>query len=287
MEIQVNLRPAQPQDAKACGEICHLAFKGIAEAHNFPPDFPNAHVTTELLAGVIARDDVYTVVAESGGKVIGSNVLWENGDVAGLGPITVAPDTQKSSAGRQLMLNALERAESQGLERVRLVQAAFNNLSMALYSKLGFDVREPLSVMQGTPLNHREPGCLVRRATQNDIEACNQLCQSIHGHRRQGELADAVNLGTARVVERDGEISGYATAVAFFGHAIGRSDEDLKALIGSAEEFAGPGFLLPTRNARLLRWCLDKGLKIVQPMTLMSRGPYQEPAGSFLCSVLY
>jgi hypothetical protein len=32
---------------------------------------------------------------------------------------------------------------------------------------------------------------------------------------------------------------------------------------------------------------LNHGLKIVQPLTLMSRGLYQEPRGAFLPSILY
>jgi len=37
----------------------------------------------------------------------------------------------------------------------------------------------------------------------------------------------------------------------------------------------------------MLRWCLEQGLRIVMPMTLMSTGLYNEPAGSFLPSVIY
>jgi hypothetical protein len=89
------------------------------------------------------------------------------------------------------------------------------------------------------------------------------------------------------VVEREGRITGYTTLVGFFGHTVGESNDDLKALIGAAKEFPGPGFLLPTRNSELMRWCLKNGLKIVQPMTLMSKGLYQEPKGAFLPSVLF
>ena len=59
------------------------------------------------------------------------------------------------------------------------------------------------------------------------------------------------------------------------------------ALIGAADQIAGPGFLLPTRNSELLRWCLGQGLRIVMPMTLMARGLYQEPRGVFSPSVLF
>ena len=42
-----------------------------------------------------------------------------------------------------------------------------------------------------------------------------------------------------------------------------------------------------TRNGELFRWCLGNGLRVVQPMTLMSLGLYSEPKGAFLPSVLY
>jgi hypothetical protein len=41
------------------------------------------------------------------------------------------------------------------------------------------------------------------------------------------------------------------------------------------------------RNWELFRWCLDNGLRVVEPMTLMSVGLYNEPVGAFLPSVLY
>ena len=68
---------------------------------------------------------------------------------------------------------------------------------------------------------------------------------------------------------------------------MGETDKDVQALIAAAPSFAGPGFLLPTRNAALMRWCLQHGLRIVQPMTLMTMGPYEEPKGAVLPSILY
>ena len=281
------LRRARPDDAETCGTICYEAFKAVAERHNFPPDFPNREIAAGLFEHAISRDDVYTVVAETDGRIVGSNVLWENGEISGVGPITVDAGLQGSSVGRLLMEDVLRRASESGFEGVRLVQAPFNNLTMALYSKLGFDVREPLSVFHGAALNTVLPGHDVRPATPDDLELCDALCRRIHGHDRHGDLSDAIQQGTATLVERDGLVTGYATMVGFFGHAIGETNDDLKALIGAASEFAGPGFQVPTRNAELLRWCLAKGLRIRQPMTLMSIGPYKEPAGAFIPSVIF
>jgi hypothetical protein len=61
----------------------------------------------------------------------------------------------------------------------------------------------------------------------------------------------------------------------------------LQALIASADSLAGPGILVPSRNGALLRWCLAQGLRVVQPMTLMSSGLYNEPSGAWLPSVTF
>jgi hypothetical protein len=127
----------------------------------------------------------------------------------------------------------------------------------------------------------------VRLAAESDVAACDALCLAVHGHDRSAELQESITQGSATVVERNGRITGYATVVGFFGHSVAETNDDLKALIAAAASFAGPGFLLPTRNADVLRWCLAHGLRIVQPMTLMSIGLYNEPRGAFMPSVLY
>jgi hypothetical protein len=123
--------------------------------------------------------------------------------------------------------------------------------------------------------------------TQSDLASVDEVCFAVHGHTRHNEAAAAITQGTAMVVEHDGRITGYTTGIGFFGHTVGESNQDLMALIGAADQIAGPGFLLPTRNSELMRWCLNQGLRIVMPMTLMARGLYQEPRGVFFPSVLY
>jgi len=146
---------------------------------------------------------------------------------------------------------------------------------------------ELVSLMQGPPLQKRIEGCPVRRARLSDVKDCQRVCLRVHGHDRAGELADAVKHGTAAVVERQGRITGYATVLGFAGHAVAETNLDLQALIASAEDFAGPGILVPTRNSELLSWCLENGLRVIEPMTLMAYGLYSEPAGSYLPSIGY
>ena len=285
--MKISLRPGNAADANACGEICYQAFKAIAGQHNFPPDFPNPESAIGLMNYIFSGSGAWSVVAESEGRIVGSNFLWEDSFIAGLGPITVDPGVQNASVGRQLMEQALQRMEEKKFAGVRLVQTAYHNRSLSLYSKLGFDVREPVSQLQGAALGINFPAYKVRPAKEVDLDSCNQLCFRIHGHKREHELRGAVKAGTASVVEHDGKITGYSTGVGFFGHTVAESNDGLKALIGAATSFSGPGFLLPSRNAEVLRWCLANGLRIIQPMTLMSKGLYNEPAGAFLPSVLY
>lgn len=284
----VMLRAGRPDDALPCGTILYQAIGAIAQQHGFVPDFPSAEFGAAMLTEILADQAVYSVVAEAeDGRVIGSNFLWEGDTIAGVGPTTVDPAAQNRSVGRRLMEHVLQRAQEKRCVGVRLVQAAYNSRSLSLYTKLGFDVREPLANLQGQPLGLTIPGRTVRPATEADLAACNQLCYRIHGHDRGGELKAAVGRGTATLVECDGRVSGYATEIGFFGHAVGENNEDLKALIGAAPAFAGSGFYVPMRNADLFRWCLNHGLRVIQPETLMSLGLYNEPAGAFLPSVLY
>jgi predicted N-acetyltransferase YhbS len=281
------IRTAKPEDAEICGQICYEAFHKIGTDHNFVPDVPVPAAGVAILQGMFAHPGFYCVVAEDGGRIVGSNCLDERNVIAGLGPITVDPAAQNARAGRQLMEAVLQRAASRNFAGVRLVQAAFHNRSLSLYTKLGFIAREPLSVMQGPAMGKGVAGCSVRPAQLSDLDECNRVCLMVHGHHRGGELTDALKRGTATVVERGGKITGYVTEMAFWGHAVAVANLDLQALVDSAASFGGPGILVPTRNAELFRWCLENGLRVVEPMTLMTMGLYNEPVGGYLPSVLY
>jgi predicted N-acetyltransferase YhbS len=283
----VSIRRARPEDAAACGQICYEAFHKINTDHNFPPDVPEPAHGVRLLTQLFSHPGFYCVVAEVDGAIAGSNCLDERDSIAGIGPITINPQVQNRGVGRELMQAVLDRARERKAPGVRLVQAAFHNRSLSLYTKLGFEVREPLSVMQGPAIKKTFDGYTVRKAGRMDVEECDRLALRVHGHHRGGELADAIGQGTATVVEHGGRITGYASSIAFFGHSVAESNADLQALIAAAESFGGPGFLMPSRNGELFRWCLGNGLRVVQPMTLMSRGLYNEPKGAFLPSVTY
>jgi GNAT superfamily N-acetyltransferase len=285
--MDLELRPGSLEDAETCGRICYEAFAAIARQHDFPPDLPTPEAGVGLLSMLLGHPGFYSVVAEAKGQVVGSNFLDERSLITGVGPITVDPVIQDGGVGRALMQDVMRRATERTAPGIRLVQSAYHNRSLSLYAKLGFQVRDQLACMQGTPPQGGIPGYRTRPATPADVEACNTVCRQVHGHDRAGELTDALAQAAALVVEHDGRISGYATGLAFFAHAVGESNEDLKALIMAADAFEGPGILVPTTNADLFRWCLERGLRVGQLMTLMTIGLYTPPQGAYLPSIFY
>ena len=289
MKDGISLRAGTAADVAACGRICFDGFKTFNDRHGFPPDFPSVEAASGLMAMLFSNPGVFGVVAEAGGRVVGSNFLWEAEPVMGIGPITVEPSEQGRSVGKRLMQRVLERAAERNAAGVRLVQAAFNTRSLSLYTKLGFDVREPLACMNGTPPGDAGAvaGHRVRAMAQGDVEACCELSRRVHGHERRAELTFGLSQGTARVVEQGGRVVGYATDIGFFGHVVALTNDGLVALIAGADRISGPGFLLPSRNGEVFRWCLGRGLTVVQPMTLMSTGLYNEPRGAFVPSILF
>jgi predicted N-acetyltransferase YhbS len=283
----VTIRTATAADGPACGQICYDAFFAISAAHGFPCDFPGPEASIGVLSMMFSTPGFYGVVAESGGRILGSNILVEQAVIQGVGPITIDPRLQNAGIGRKLMQAVMDRASRNGAAGMRLVQAAFHNRSLSLYASLGFDLREPLSCMQGRTRERSIPGCTVRSAQPADATACNNLSRQVHGFDRGAELVQAIEQDTARVVERGGRVTGYTTNLGFFGHSTGETDLDIQALLTAAESFAGPGVLVPSRNNALLRWCLANGLRVVQPMTLMSTGLYNDPAGAWLPSIVF
>jgi hypothetical protein len=90
----VTIRVATQDDAAICGKICFDAFAAISNAHGFPPDVPAPEVGIGLMSNIFSAPGFYNIVAESGGRIVGSNCLDERAVIHGVGPITVDPTAQ-------------------------------------------------------------------------------------------------------------------------------------------------------------------------------------------------
>lgn len=276
------------EDVETCGRICYEAFNGIADKHNFRHDFPTLEVAVELMRMLVSRPDVFSVVAEGEGRVIGSNHLAESDAIRAVGPITIDPNAQAKGAGRMLMEAVIERGRS--APGIRLLQDSFNAASLSLYASLGFDVREPVVLIEGVLKGEVPAGFAVRPIIEDDYERCAELCRSVHGFDRINELKHTPPMPNPFVALRDGRITAYISAPQFWAvnHGVAETERDMQALLlGAGNQCEQLSVILPTRQAALFRWLLKNGMRVIKPMTLMSMGEYHEPRGCYLPSVGY
>ena len=289
--MSLIIRPIEQNDAETCGKIGYQAHKTISSAHGYPCEQPSEEFGIDLIRMLLSNPNSWGVLAEREGKILGSIFLhkFPPSPVAVIGPLTVYPSAE-GGIGRKLMDAALFQAHKQNYDQIRLVQSPSHIRSFVLYTKCGFILREPLFLMQGQPLksDNNTNNRRVRLVhDDNDISICDELCKSVYGFSREMELRQAKDQGIAILIERDGVVTGYAAGIGILGHAVARSNDDLKILIASAPTIVGPGFFAPARNHQLLNWLLENGFQIGWPANLMTIGPYQEPMTPFLPSLAY
>lgn len=287
--MDISIRPAMDNDAIACGRICYKGFRAVTERHGFPLTFPSVDVATQRVGGFIRHPSIFGVVAEADGRVIGFNFLSERDPIRAVGPIVIDPAVQGHGIGRQLMEAVLERAR--GARGVRLLQDTFNVQSLSLYAALGFEAREILVVLSGTPQTAPPSHWEIRSLAASDLVGCERLHESVHGYTRTNELRDALATGAPIVALRDGRVRAYMAVPTIWlaNHGVAETEEDMQALLLGAPRLAKQPtwFLMPARRAAFFRWCLTQGYRAIRPMTLMSMGEYREPQGSYFPSVLY
>jgi hypothetical protein len=91
----VTIRRATTEDGTVCGQICYDAFVTISRAYGFPCDLPAPAADIDLLTTMFSAPGFYAVVAESDGKIVGSNVLTEHSVIYGVGPIAINPQIRR------------------------------------------------------------------------------------------------------------------------------------------------------------------------------------------------
>jgi len=284
--MSVTIRRARPSDAGACALIIHQAFDKVFSEHGFRYSSGSVSSIEAFVARLIGDSRVYGVVAELNRKIIGSNFLDERDSIRGLGPTTVDPNCQGLGAGRKLVLAVVRRArESKG---IRLLQDSFNMQSLALYTSLGFEAREPIALVSGKPRGRLPSDIEVRPIRKSDLGACNNLCHSVHGFARTTELMDQFQAGFPWVAIRNKQITAYVSNLASWrtSHGVARTTEDMEAILLEASRLLDRiSFLLPFRQTELFRWCLRNNFRVLQPMTYMSLGFYREPRGCYFPSI--
>ena len=285
--MSIQIRRATERDIPEAGRIIYEAFGYIQDKHSFPRDFQSREIADGLAAAWISHPSIYSIIAEVDGKAVGFNAVDQRDEIGAPGPVVVDPKGMGKGVGRAMMHEVMDRAK--GMKGMRLIQEAFNTVSMSLYASLGFEVKEPIAIMAGRARDAKAPQGL-RRMTETDLPACGELCARVHGLKRTNELRDALKMFEPQVLERGGRIVAYASSPPMWliNHTLAETQADLESLIEGLSATRDTVLLfVPSRQSALFRWCLSRGLRFIKPATLMTTGEYQDPRGAWTPSVLY
>ena len=284
--MTLEIRPATQSDAEKLGDICYRAFDDISRRHGFETDFESPAIAQMIIAGLVHEEHCHSVTALEDGALSGSNFIVTPDEIGGIGPISIDPERQGKGFGRALMEDVLRYARENGIERVRLMQDAFNMGSLSLYASLGFDTKVGAALLVPTGVDVPE----VRPATPDDMDAVERLSGEIYGVSRRREVESMAN-GPFRpfVYEKSGRVIAYFIP-GMVGHGVGETEEVLVAVVLGATKHVADPFaraFCPLTEGALFRRFLAAGCKVRKVMNLMTLGPYEEPQGPWMPSVLF
>ena len=149
MASLVSVRPAQDGDADALGRLGALL---VAEHHDFDPQrfiapLPDlAERYGSFLASRIGRPDMFVLVAERDGKVVGyafggmegNDYMALRGPAGVLYDLVVDPAHRRQGVGSRLLDAALADLQRLGAPRAVLFTAEKNRVAQAMFARADF-----------------------------------------------------------------------------------------------------------------------------------------------------
>jgi predicted N-acetyltransferase YhbS len=278
-----TVRDATSVDQSATAEVIYNAFRHLDERHDVPAymnTMEDANIVASHLYGI---PKIHGFVAEDDGQVIGIGFLHDIGDAGmGIAPLAVSPHAQARGVGQAILDRMIERA---GGASVRLLQDAFNNATLALYSRYGFVVREQVTCVTGKPPAPRpskEKGLTITRSA-DPAGTAEALHRAVMGFNRPSFPTRPV------MAHREADLAGFIAPGTEYPYAAADTEGTLIALIaGLAAELNAPiTIAIPATHDQTLRWLLDRDARVIRSMNLMVRGPYAHPTGACLTSGSY
>jgi predicted N-acetyltransferase YhbS len=140
--MSIVVRPMLPADYDAAQDAHRLAF-----AKFFGLDPKTFRPGNRVLATRTTTYPEGGLVAEEGGRIVGSAVIMFWGTAAIVGPITVHPDKWSSGIGRALMGAIVEKISA--LPHAALYTHPQSPAHLRLYESFGFQVGSLIAVMDG------------------------------------------------------------------------------------------------------------------------------------------
>jgi GNAT superfamily N-acetyltransferase len=224
---------------------------------------------------------------EIGGRLVGTALWWPYGDrFASAGMIIVAPEAQRKGIGGTLMDALL--ADAAG----RTVILNSTDEGYPLYARLGFVPHGHVHQHQAIfarPID-ADTTAIVREYRQADRAAVDALDLQASGMVRKALIDAVFEIGEVRVIERDGQVSGYGCVRPWgrgvvIGPVVAADAADARALIAAlAAPHVGRFVRIDVPEAgKLSPWLEEIGLPRVDRVVAMTLGePPRQLAGASL-----
>ena len=221
------------------------------------------------------------VGTEAGGAVVAAGMWWPYGEgLATVGMVIVTAGLQGRGIGCGVMTRLIAAAGDRTLRLTATVAGR------PLYEALGFRVTGAVAQHQGVASAGAIPPLpAVRPAGPGDRPAILALDGQASGGDRAALLARLLAEGETSVLERDGEVCGYAVCRRFgHGHVVGpivcRDEADAVALVGPHLQAHHGTFVrvdATVTEGRFVDVLAGSGLASVNHSVQMTRGPAGEP----------
>jgi ribosomal protein S18 acetylase RimI-like enzyme len=145
----IILRSYRDEDEAAVTRLWHEVFPG-APAHNRPED--------DIRRKLAVQRDLF-LLAEAGGRIIGSAMAGYDGHRGWVYYVAVAPNERRRGTGTALMREIERRLAEIGCPKLNLQVRATNEAVVAFYRTLGYEIEERISMGKRLPvLNTSESG---------------------------------------------------------------------------------------------------------------------------------
>jgi len=285
------------------------SFNSFNASVGLAPEFHPESFARMVMEGCIAGDEGLIAVRRGDGACMGA-VFNDEADIeegaVGCGPWSARWGATQAGVGRALVTQIVSRSVRHGASSIRLIQIAANNTSMALYTSLGFDTREPLMAWKGALRADFVAAELARGAAMGfstrpieprDIAAIDAIHTECNGiSRKRSLLAEASSERTRRdtfLVVLDGKkrIVGYTTGLSPINHSVAKSDAALYYVLAAAHAAHAAALAADPSNPylqrppyqhtcvrlypALTRWMLDGGMRCSRQVNLMVLGAWQ------------
>ena len=273
------VRDAISSDQSATAEVIFGAFNKLDERHDVPPYMRTIEDGSIVASHLYGIPKIRGFVAEENGEIVGIGFLHDIGDVGmGISPLAVAPSAQARGVGQAILDRMIETA---GGASIRLLQDAFNNATLALYSRYGFVVREQITCVTGKP-GPKTSDLTITHDTDS-AGTSEALHHHVMGFNRPSFPTRPIT------AHRGANLAGFIAPGTEYPYAVADNEDTLIALIsGLAVELDAPiTAAIPAVHSQILRWMLDHDARVIRSMNLMVRGSYSRPNGACLNSGSY